>query len=160
MNHRNHPTASRAAQAAAASAAAFFLAALPQRAPAAPELAAPTVTDVAAKQATVSTTLSEEADVTVFWGPSTNDLWRSASLGTCASGTVSHTEYTLLSDRAYAFVFVASNETGVARSPAAAFSTPARAPACPRYSGGWYDGWATAFAAIDIPHPATVMLIR
>lgn len=157
MNKRT--TASCAAHVLAATAAALILAAIPQRASAAPELAAPSVSAAGAKQATVSTTLSEDAAVTLFWGPSADALWRSADLGTCAAGEVSHTEYTLLSGRSYCFQFVASNETGVARSTIATGATTARAPACPRYSGGWYDGSAAAFAAIDIPCQATLLMV-
>lgn len=156
----NHATASSAAHVLAATLAALFLAAITQCASAEPELAAPSVSAVGTKQATVSTTLSEEAVVTVFWGPSQSALWRSADLGTCAAGAVSHTEYTLLSGRSYCFQFVASNATGVARSDIATFTTTARAPAYPRYSGGWYDGWASAYAAIDIPRQATLLMIR
>ena len=152
----NHPEPSIRRLRSLASAAAVFLAVI---AVAAPELSVPSFLNVGAKQATLTTTLSEEAAVTVLWGPSSGKLWRSADLGTCAAGEVSHTEYTLLSDHVYCFQVVASNATGVVRSEPVVCRTDARAPACPRYSGGWYDGWAMASATIAIPRPETIILV-
>ena len=127
---------------------------------AAPAVTAPSVSAVDRKQATLSATLSEAADVTLLWGTDPADLWQRESLGRLDAGTFTHTVYTLLSGRHYYFRVIAENDGGTAQSDTVEATTTSAAPAHPRYSGGWYDGWACETASIAIPRAGTLFLLR
>ena len=118
------------------------------------------VSDTAARQTTLSATLGEPAAVTILYGPSASDLWQSEDLGECAAGPVSGTVYTLLPGRTYVFRLVATNAGGTAESDPVAVTTPSATPSHPRYSGGWYDGWACSVAACVVPRAGFVLFLR